>query len=138
MTEKEKRRAIIIVIIVIIILLLLFFLKKARRVIPVYDDTNLRYGLPNMNLDLGDLIIPDLSFFQGVNSCGCGEGHTPPTMPNKPIAPKADEPYRSIQYQTPKPQSKIMFAAVASPNSRIGTWDASGRYADGSISKYWP
>lgn len=120
MTEREKRITIVVTVIVII-LLLFFFLRKARRgtiVIPVYDDPNLDYDLGSFAIDLGDLIIPELTFFRGVTACGCGPKDEKPYQPLKPSMP-APAPAQGVQrlnYQSqPRRSSAGLSATYGAP-----------------------
>ncbi len=126
MTEREKRIAIVAVVIVIIILLLLFLNGKRRgQVVPYYDDANLTVGdlaplgampsLGDLTINLGDLLIPDLTIFRGVSKCGCGP-KIEQDAPRPPVPYTAPAPtIQRANYQTaPRPaQPKWGWAQTA-------------------------
>lgn len=123
MSEREKRIAIIVTVIIVIILLLIWFRKRGRagnKIIKGYDDAN----MPSLNfgdlaIRLGDLVVPDLSFYTGANSCGCGDSGPPtPTMPKVETPTNVASTYRPLQYATPKPRSRLNFVSAPPAPSR--------------------
>ncbi len=139
MTEREKRIAIIVTVIIVIILLWLFLRKKGRTFINQYDDANMPdLDFDNPDISIGDVLLP----YMGVNSCGCtGHGGVTLVMPTPP-APVVNNivQYRSIQQSTPRyaPARAGSFSFVSTPPpSGYDRADASGRYSDGSLSRFF-
>jgi hypothetical protein len=144
--DKDKKSALIIGAILALIIIWFLLYRKGFTKVLFGDDTPLKVGgLNPLNINLGDLIVPNLGNYIGVSSCGCSGGNLnlPPT-PNydRPARPVESNPVQSIGRTTPAPyrpvsQGRMMTMTVNNSSPANGRADATGRYSDGTLSRFF-
>lgn len=121
MNNKEKTY---IALAIVALLIVYFLMKNKQKVLTYFNDEKLQIPeLKNYDINLGDIAIPDLSFFQGVTSCGCGTHVDAPSMPIgilQNIAP--DDAIIPIAYQTPRPLPRSFANVVMTPSPSRSLW----------------
>jgi hypothetical protein len=135
MDDKKKKAIAIGAIIALIIILLLLFTRRGQTIIN-RAAPDLSWSLPELDINLGDLIVPDLGRFLGVSSCGCTGTHEVTTYKQVPVnvpVPYAGTPPPTVSYvrAAPSPSPRMM-TMNSTPGPALKPWYYSGG-SDGRI-----